>query len=57
MLGEIKLLDVLQVQRRSYEIQQDILDTYEEYYHAASQLEAVVGRDIWPDEHHQSGEQ
>ncbi|MDH3844477.1 MAG: TolC family protein [Myxococcales bacterium] len=52
-LGEADLLQVLVGRERLLRIQQDALTAYQDYYRDAAALEAEVGIEVWPDEHHQ----
>lgn len=51
-LGEADLLQVLVGRERLLRIQQDALTAYQDYYRDVAALEAEVGVEIWPDEHH-----
>lgn len=51
-LGEVDLLQVLVARERLLRIQQDALTAHQDYYNDVAALEAQVGTEIWPDEHH-----
>jgi cobalt-zinc-cadmium efflux system outer membrane protein len=51
-LGEVDLLQVLVARERLLRIQQDALTAHQDYYVDVAALEAQVGTEIWPDEHH-----
>ena len=47
------LLQVLVARERLLRIQQDALTAHQDYYWDVAALEAEVGAEIWPDEHHE----
>ena len=51
-LGEVDLLQVLVARERLLRIQQDALTAQQDYYRDVAALEAEVGTEVWPDEHH-----
>lgn len=51
-LGEVDLLQVLVARERLLRIQQDALTAHQDYYRDVAALEAEVGTEVWPDEHH-----
>ena len=51
-LGEADLLQVLVGRERLLRIQQDALTAHQDYYRDVAALEAEVGVEVWPDEHH-----
>lgn len=51
-LGEVDLLQVLVARERLLRIQQDALTAHQDYYRDVAALEAQVGTEVWPDEHH-----
>lgn len=55
-LGEVDLLQVLVARERLLRIQQDALTAHQDYYRDVAALEAEVGTEIWPDEHHEHGD-
>lgn len=54
-LGEVDLLQVLVARERLLRIQQDALTAHQDYYRDVAALEAEVGTEVWPDEHHEHG--
>jgi cobalt-zinc-cadmium efflux system outer membrane protein len=52
-LGEVDLLQVLVARERLLRIQQDALTAHQDYYRDVAALEAEVGTEVWPDEHHE----
>jgi cobalt-zinc-cadmium efflux system outer membrane protein len=52
-LGEVDLLQVLVARERLLRIQQDALTAHQDYYRDVAALEAEVGAEVWPDEHHE----
>lgn len=52
-LGEVDLLQVVVARERLLKIQGDALAAYQDYYRDAAALEATVGVEIWPDDHHE----
>jgi cobalt-zinc-cadmium efflux system outer membrane protein len=55
-LGEVDLLQVLVARERLLRIQQDALTAHQDYYRDVAALEAEVGTEVWPDEHHEHGD-
>jgi len=55
-LGEVDLLQVLVARERLLRIQQDALTAHQDYYRDVAALEAEVGAEVWPDEHHEHGD-
>ena len=55
-LGEVDLLQVLVARERLLIIQQDALTAHQDYYRDVAALEAEVGTEVWPDEHHEHGD-
>lgn len=51
-LGEADLLQVLVGRERLLRIQQDALTAHQDYYRDVAALEAEVGVELWPNEHH-----
>lgn len=51
-LGEVDLLQVLVARERLLSIQQDALTAHQDYYRDVAALEAEVGSEVWPDDHH-----
>ncbi len=51
-LGEIDILQVSVARERFLRIQTDALVAYSDYFQAVADLEASIGADLWPDEHH-----
>jgi cobalt-zinc-cadmium efflux system outer membrane protein len=56
-LGEVDLLQVLVARERLLRIQQDALTARQDYYRDVAALEAEVGTEVWPDEHHEPGDE
>lgn len=56
-LGEVDLLQVVVARERLLKIQGDALAAYQDYYRDIAALEAAVGVEIWPDEHHEQAEE
>jgi cobalt-zinc-cadmium efflux system outer membrane protein len=56
-LGEVDLLQVLVARERLLRIQQDALTAHQDYYRDVAALEAEVGTEVWPDEHHEHGDE
>jgi len=56
-LGEVDLLQVLVARERLLRIQQDALTAHQDYYRDVAALEAEVGAEVWPDEHHEHGDE
>ncbi len=52
-LGEIDILQVSVARERFLHIQNDALDAYSDYFRAVADLEASIGTDLWPDDHHE----
>ncbi len=52
-LGEVDLLQVLVARERLLRMQQDALTAHQDYYRDVAALEAEVGTEVWPDEHHE----
>ena len=55
-LGEVDLLQVLVARERLLRIQQDALTAHQDYYRDVAALEAEVGAEVWPEEHHEHGD-
>ncbi|HEX9620023.1 MAG TPA: TolC family protein [Polyangiaceae bacterium] len=55
-LGEIDVLQVSVARERFLRLQSDALDAYSDYFEAVAELEASVGTDLFPDEHHDAHE-
>lgn len=51
-LGEIDLLQVMVGRGRFLEIERDALAAYDDYFAAIAELEALLGVEVWDDEHH-----
>jgi outer membrane protein, heavy metal efflux system len=52
-LGEIDIIEVSVARERFLHVRTEVLDAYEDYFAAVAELEATVGTDLWPDEHHE----
>ncbi len=51
-LGEIDLLQVMVARGRFLEIEREALAAYDDYFASIARLEALLGTEVWDDEHH-----
>lgn len=56
-LGEVDVLEVLVARGRYLELQRQALSAYADYFRAVAVLEGEIGGDVWPEDHHEHGDE